>query len=215
MTQAPESPLGSNSRSPLDGDPRIAFFDRLADQWDHDEQDPLDTIRRVGEQAELLGLQPGEDVLEVGCGTGQLTGWLVEQVRPARVVALDFSAKMLKHARAKAIDAEFRHLDVCSDAPGESSFDVVLCFHSFPHYRDQAAALKNLAGALKPGGRLLVMHLNSSADVNAFHDSVGGHVTGDHLPSADAWPDLLATAGLKQTELIDQPGLFFLRAERL
>ena len=122
---------------------------------------------------------------------------------------------MLKHARAKAIDAEFHHRDVCDDSPFETNFDVVLCFHSFPHYRDQAAALKNLAGALKPGGRLLVMHLNSRADVNAFHDSVGGHVTGDHLPSADAWADLLAGAGLKQTELIDQPGLFFLRAERL
>lgn len=195
-------------------DPRVGFFDRIAAAWDHDEQDPLDTLRRVEQNEHLLGLRSGERVLEVGCGTGQLTDWITQRVHPGRVVAVDFSPRMLANARAKNIDAEFRQADVCGDALGEACFDAVLCFHSFPHFRDQAAALANLARAMAPDGRLLVMHLNDRAAINAYHDQVGGEVAGDHLPDVEQWDALLATAGLRRTEWLDREGLFLLRAVR-
>ena len=91
---------------------------------------------------------------------------------------------------------------------------MAFCFHAFPHFRDQAAALGNVARALRDGGRLLIMHLASSADINAFHDGVGGVIVGDHLPLAPAWPPLLEQTGLTAQELIDRPGLFFLKAVR-
>jgi demethylmenaquinone methyltransferase/2-methoxy-6-polyprenyl-1,4-benzoquinol methylase len=195
-------------------DPRIAFFDKLAVEWDDGEQDPAETVARLEALEDLLYLESGQRLLEVGCGTGQITGWLVEQVHPAEVVAVDFSDAMLTQAKAKGVEAEFRRADVCSDSLGEGCFDVILCFHSFPHFRDQAAALANLARALAPGGRFLVTHLNSAADVNAFHDQVGGEVAGDHLPEADAWDPLLSAAGLVRQKLIDRQGLFFLEARK-
>jgi ubiquinone/menaquinone biosynthesis C-methylase UbiE len=194
-------------------DPRIPFFDRLAAKWDHSEQDPLDTVNRIGGYVRLLGFRSGETVLEVGCGTGQLTGWLAEQVAPGRVVAVDFSAGMLAKAQAKGADAEFRVADACRDDLGRACFDAVLCFHSFPHFRDKPAAVRNLARALKPAGRMMVMHFNSLAGVNAFHDQVGGDVAGDHLPEQGGWDTLLAAAGLRRVEWIDREGLFFLKAE--
>ncbi len=194
-------------------DPRIAFFDNLAGRWDSDGQSPAETVARVAVLAEHLAIRSGEAVLEVGCGTGQLTGWLAEQAAPGTVVAVDFAPAMIAQAQAKAIPAEFRVTDVCRDDLGADRFDLVLCFHSFPHFRDQPAALRNLARALKPGGRLLVMHLSGSEAINAFHSGVGGAVSGDHLPNADAWPALLASAGLRLVSLIDRDDLFLLRAE--
>lgn len=194
-------------------DPRIGFFDRLSADWDHAEQDPRQTVERLEELSHLLRLEPGLDVVEVGCGTGQLTGWLAAKVAPGRVTALDFSEGMLAQARAKDIDADFRSCDVCRDRLPSQSSDLVFCFHSFPHFRDPNAAMANLAGALRPSGRLIVMHLASRAEINAFHDSVGGEVAGDHLPDERRWDELLAGAGLCQTAWIDRDGLFFLEAE--
>jgi ubiquinone/menaquinone biosynthesis C-methylase UbiE len=193
-------------------DPRIRFFDRLAADWDDSEQDPLDTINRIRGVAGLLELRSGEAVLEVGCGTGQLTGWLVEQVAPGRVVAVDFSSGMLGKARAKGIDANFRVADACRDELGRACFDAALCFHSFPHFRDKPAAVRNLAQALTPGGRLMVMHFNSISAISAFHDQVGGDVVGDHLPDQQGWDDLLSAEGLRRVDWIDREGLFFLKA---
>jgi ubiquinone/menaquinone biosynthesis C-methylase UbiE len=195
-------------------DPRIAFFDRLAADWDHAEQDPRETIRRIEELDDLLRLRPGLDVLEVGCGTGQLTGWLAARVAPGCVTAIDFSEGMLRQARSKGIDAAFVRCDVCRDELAHDSADLVFCFHSFPHFRDQPAAVQNLAAALRPGGRMVVVHLASTAAINAFHDRVGGDIAGDHLPDEQRWNALLAASGLRRMRWIDREGLFFLEAEK-
>lgn len=192
-------------------DPRIVFFDHHAGSWDDDKSVIDSNIRRLGELRSLMGLHSGMDLLEVGCGTGQITPWLCSAVAPGKVTAVDFSQAMLARARDKDIDADFRLLDICNDRPvGE--FDVALCFHSFPHFRDQAGALANISAALKPGGSLVVMHLAGSGAINAFHNGVGGAVAGDLLPSGNHWPALLSEARLKFDELIDRDDLFCLRA---
>ncbi|MGW8258463.1 MAG: class I SAM-dependent DNA methyltransferase [Thermoguttaceae bacterium] len=193
-------------------DPRIAFFDQLAQNWDDCEQNPQETIAAVNKHAELLDLSSGSSLLEVGCGTGQLTPWLADRIRPGRIKAVDFSPTMLQKAVAKGIAAEFRLADVCRDDLGQAEFDVALCFHSFPHFRNQPAALLNLARCLRPQGRLIVMHLHGSEGVNAFHRDVGGVIGEDLLPAKNQWQDWLDAAGLKIAKYIDEPQLFFLQA---
>ena len=89
---------------------------------------------------------------------------------------------------------------------------MILCFHSFPHFRDQAAALRNFAGALKPGGRLIVMHLAGSDHINHFHANLEDVVKTDLLPVGEEWPPLLSQAGLRQKKLIDREDLFYMEA---
>jgi len=197
-----------------DRDPRIAFFDRQSITWDRDGRDPVETIRRLNELQNLLGLQPGQDLLEVGCGTGQITGWLADRIRPGKVTAIDFSKSMLSQASQKQLDAALLCRDVCQDDLGREEFDVVLCFHAFPHFRDQSQAVRRLGQSLRKGGRLIVMHLAARAKINAFHDQVGGEVTGDHLPDDPTFRALLRDAGLECIEVIDRDDLFFLSAVR-
>lgn len=193
-------------------DPRIEFFDQLAPRWDSAGQDPAETVSRLAGLADHLALRPGEHLLEVGCGTGQITGWLAQQVAPSRMVAVDFARAMLEQAQRKHAGVEFRCADVCCDSLGDAVFDVVLCFHAFPHFRDKRAALGNLTRALRPSGRLIVLHLAGSAQINAFHDQVGGAVGGDHLPARSKWDELLAANGLKVRQYLDREGLFLLEA---
>jgi len=195
-------------------DPRVSYFDSLAESWDRREPSAETMIQGLVRHCELLGLGAGQDLLEVGCGTGKTTGWLVEQVAPGRVTAVDFAAAMIAVAERKGIDAEFRCLDVCRDELGSELYDVVFCFHSFPHFRDQAAALRNFSRAMRRTGRLIVMHLAGREQINAFHDSLGGAVHGDHLPSRDQWNVLLESVGLQLNRWIDREDLFFLDAAR-
>jgi len=203
--------MNESEAAPPCHDTRIDFFDRLARQWDSSEQDPAETIRQVERRAELLDLRPGEQLLEVGCGTGQLTGWLAERVHPGRVTAVDFSPEMIRKAAAKGIGADFRRADACNDDLGNAEYDAVLCFHSFPHFRDKAAALRNLARSLKPGGRLIVMHLNRRDEINEYHRGVGGAVGGDLLPDNQHFRQWLAEAGFAPPEIRDDENGFCLR----
>jgi len=193
-------------------DPRLGYFDRHAAGWDDAADRIARTLARLDACRELLALAPGEAVLEVGCGTGQITGWLARAVAPGRVLAVDFAGQMVRRARAKGIDADFSVLDICAAAPPGGPFDLALCFHSFPHFRDRPAALSHLAGVLRRGGRLLIMHVAGRDRVNAMHAGFGGPVADDRLPDAGEWPALLAPAGLALDELIDRDDLFFLRA---
>jgi SAM-dependent methyltransferase len=193
-------------------DPRIAFFDQHAPTWDTQGPDPAATRRRLGELEGRLGLRPGLDVLEVGCGTGQVTGWLAERVKPGRVVAVDFSPAMLVQARARGLAAEFRLLDICVEQPVAERFDLVWCFQVYPHFRDPAAALRQIRRLLKPAGRLLVLHLTGSAPLNAFHRQAGGVVGQDRLPAIPEFEALLERAGMTLVSAEDRADLFLLVA---
>ncbi|MHB1308063.1 MAG: class I SAM-dependent methyltransferase [Limisphaerales bacterium] len=193
-------------------DPRLAFFDRHAPTWDTQGPDPVAIRRRLEELNGRLGLGPGQSVLEIGCGTGQITGWLAATVRPGRVVALDFSPAMLAVARTRGIEAEFRQQDICLEGTTDERFDRVFCFSAFPHFRDAAAALREMARRLKPAGELVVLHLSGSRPLNAFHHGLGGAVGHDRLPAAAEWPELLRPAGLVAVEAIDEEDLFLVRA---
>lgn len=193
-------------------DPRIAFFNQHAPTWDQNGEDSAQVLRRLESLRERLALRPGQDLLELGCGTGRITQWLTNCTRPGRVVAADFSPAMLAQARARNPEGEFWLLDICEEAPATNLFEVVLCFNAFPHFWDKARALRNISQLLKPHGRLLVLHLAGSAQLNHFHANLAQPVCHDLLPTAEVWPELLAGADLELQSFTDEAGLFLLDA---
>jgi SAM-dependent methyltransferase len=105
-------------------------------------------------------LQPGERVLDVGCGFGTSTLEAAERVAPSgRVVGVDISAAMLEPARRRVAAAGWDVIDLLqADAQVHrfeaGSFDVVISRFGMMFFEDPVAAFANLAGALHPGGRL-------------------------------------------------------------
>ena len=101
-------------------------------------------------------------VLDLGCGTGQLTRRLCETFPSATIVGADLSPGMIDRAAAVQTEAgqplvadyalaDAQHLPL---APG--SVDIVVCTESFHWYADQPATLAGLHDVLRPGGRLLI-----------------------------------------------------------
>ena len=195
-------------------DPRRDYFDSYADGWDGHEPSAAKVASRLEQAQKLLKFEHGMSVIEIGCGTGKTTSWIVDTVGAGNVVAVDFSSKMIEQAIKKPIEAEFVCADVCQAPPVDRQFDVVFCFHCFPHFRDQAAGLINLTENLKPDGRLIIMHLAGSEHINSFHINLPDPICTDLLCEKDQWPGLLAEANLKCDLFIDSDEIFFLEATR-
>jgi len=108
-------------------------------------------------------LKPGEQLLDVGCGTGGVTIPAKERIgKDGPVAGIDPSPEMIAVARKKAeragLDIDFR-IGVIESLPyPDASFDVVtssLMMHHLP-YDVQQKGLAEVYRVLKPGGRLLI-----------------------------------------------------------
>jgi SAM-dependent methyltransferase len=104
----------------------------------------------------------GDDVLDIGCGTGRPTADLARLVAPGRVLGVDLSAKMLDRGRRRAeaeglSNVEFVQADAQVHPFDEAAFDVAVSSFGVMFFNDQVAAFSNIGRALRPGGRLAVM----------------------------------------------------------
>jgi trans-aconitate 2-methyltransferase len=101
---------------------------------------------------ELLAPQPGERILDVGCGTGQLTDEIAQS--GARVAGIDNSAGMIGQAKRNYPELEFHQGDV-REMRFRNEFDAVFSNAVLHWVRDAEAAVAAIAGALKTGGRFV------------------------------------------------------------
>lgn len=115
--------------------------------------------------ARLAATQP-EMILDLGCGTGQLTRRLTDEFPAAVVVGLDYSAGMLDEARRRVgVRANLVRADAEFLPFSSASVDVVVCTESFHWYRDQQRALAALASVVRPGGRLVIASIAAVTDI--------------------------------------------------
>jgi len=142
-------------------DPKTAYnawHDRLAVDMDADSP----WHRMVRRHLEPIRDVVGKRVLEIGCGRGGFACWLASQsLRPAGIIAADFSARAVEKGRAFALQhglsgVTWEISDIQAIPHPEASFDTVISCETIEHVRDPRKALRELARVLKPGGRLLL-----------------------------------------------------------
>lgn len=168
---------------------------------------------------------PGDDVLDVGCGTGLPTRDLARRVAPGRVLGVDLSGQMLGRARARSeadglTNVEYLQADAQVHPFDERAFDVVVSSFGAMFFNDQVAAFANIGRALRPGGRLAVLSwqelvrnqwLQELRGALAVGRTLGAPPNGAPGPFGLAEPDhvrrVLGAAGFVDIELeaIEEP----------
>ena len=131
-----------------------------------------------------LAPQPGERILDLGCGDGALTEKLI--AAGTEVIGTDFSADMVAGARARGIDARVMDghaLDF------ERQFDAVFSNAALHWMTDPDAVIAGVARALKPGGRFVAEfggHGNVAA-IRVALSSVIERLTGQVNAPGNIW----------------------------
>jgi len=138
-------------------------------------------------RAALEGASPAR-VLDLGCGTAQLTDDLRRRWPNATVVGLDLSADMLAAAQRRlGHTLPFVRANSAALPFAESSFDLVTSSLSYHWYPDAGRVLAQLARVIRPGGRFVLatlysparsatlanMHLHSLADLRRDFEAHG------------------------------------------
>ena len=142
----------------LEPDAVRGMFDRIAPVYDamnHVMTAGLD--RRWRKLTAKAVVWPGARVLDACCGTGDLA--VEDERRGGRVVALDFSERMLERARRKAPELEWISGDLLELPFADASFDSATVGFGARNVDDLEGALRELRRVLRPGGRLGILEI--------------------------------------------------------
>lgn len=123
--------------------------------WQRQLQPAIDLV------LDTADLRPGEDVIDVACGTGLVTLPAAASVAPTgRVLATDLAPKMIATVERRATACGLGNVDIdCRDAQDlgvDQSFDVALCSLGLMYVPAPIAAVSELHRVLRPGGRSVV-----------------------------------------------------------
>lgn len=182
----------------------------------------------------LIGDAPVGRVLDVGSGPGVVSCVLAEAFPQAEVVAVDQAEGLLERVRVRAAElglaerVSIHRADLPDEFGSLPSADVVWTSNVVHHLGDQQAALRDLAGRLRPGGILAVAERGLplrylprdfgigrpglQSRLEAVHEELFAEMRAE-LPGAtevvEDWPAMLACAGLvpagTRTFLTDVP----------
>ncbi len=107
--------------------------------------------------AKRLCVRRGERVLDLCCGSGELTRELARQAPDAAITGADFSPRMLDIARAKDDLHPYIEADALELPFADGEFDAVSVAFGVRNFEDTRRGIQEINRVLRPGGRLLVL----------------------------------------------------------
>jgi SAM-dependent methyltransferase len=138
-----------------------------------------DTVQRDLElQFVFKNIDRGSRLLEVGCGNGYVTRQLRERV--AHVDAFDYSENMIEQGKRLCGETNnrFFHDSVLDPKNVRGPYDIAVCIRVLINLGDfdqQVKAVRNIAGLLKPGGKLILIegYREGFDAISSFRTSIG------------------------------------------
>jgi SAM-dependent methyltransferase len=197
--------------TPLDGAPESQIreeFNRWADSGQGEEME-ASHLPIVEPTLALMDLQPGDRVLDLGCGSGWLVRRLAAQVPKGSVVGIDVSDEMVR--RAQLVTAEIPNARILRGSAEEipmpaNSFSRVLSVESAYYWHDAALGLGEIFRVLEPPGSVWIL-------INYYRDNPDCLQWKEHykipttLLSAVEWQDHVRVAGFRDVRHCRIPDL--------
>ncbi|KAF7847627.1 hypothetical protein BT93_L2776 [Corymbia citriodora subsp. variegata] len=151
-------------------------------------------IETTKEFVAKLELQPGQKVLDVGCGIGGGDFYMAEKF-DVEVVGIDLSINMISFALERAIGlkccVEFEVADCTKKSYPDNTFDVIYSRDTILYIKDQPALFKSFFKWLKPGGKVLISDY-------CKHAGTPSPEFGDYAHDVKAYGQMLRDAGFAE-----------------
>jgi ubiquinone/menaquinone biosynthesis C-methylase UbiE len=159
---------------------QLGVWDRMADVYRREIDTRFGPV--IDQVLKLANLRFGEMVLDLGTGTGAVAILAATQVGTAgRIKAVDISPEMLTRAAERLQNLQLTNIDLAEGRAealpaDDRSIDVVIASLSLMYVIDRAAAAKEIARVLRPGGRFIaaVWGGPAEADIVRFQQTAGG-----------------------------------------
>lgn len=190
---------------------RQEYFNSVASKWDKASNNAILTAF-LESMVPQFGIKKGQNILDIGTGTGILVPFLLKAVgEEGHVTAVDFAEKMVEICKTKY--ARHSNLTVLVGSAEnlqfpDASFDGITCFGLFPHLENKEHALPQMNRVLKPYGKLVIAHALSSQEIKRHHYNAPSVVAHDELPNEMEMRQILKNAGFKVDIFNDAPGCY-------
>lgn len=125
-----------------------------------------------------LDIKPHESVIDLCCGTGDMSIYVKKQQPYAIVTGLDFSQKMLEIAKKRVSDIKFLLSDVSVLPFEDSSIDYVIMSFGLRNINVPEKTIEEVYRVLKPNGKFLHLDFGEKNFVNSLFDKVVPFFTG-------------------------------------
>jgi malonyl-CoA O-methyltransferase len=170
-------------------------FDRAADAYDIFSVVQRGMAERLVEQIE----REPSSILDLGCGTGYLTGLLAKRFPRAQITAVDFAPAMLELARKRVPSARFLARDIEELEPEPGCYDLIVSNATIQWLTEPEMTLAHLVESLAPKGELQLATFGPRTFWELDHVLAElGCERGLRLPPAQKWETLLAGAGISR-----------------
>jgi cyclopropane fatty-acyl-phospholipid synthase-like methyltransferase len=183
--------------------------------WDKTTRTHAQSLREMNRTlADRIRIQPGQRVLDAGCGVGGSALWLASE-RSVEVVGVTLVASQVERARLFAAEAglagrvSFAQEDYTSTPFPAGSFDVIWAVESVCHAPEKQLFAREARRLLRPGGRLGMVEytrvsrpLPVSADEELMRSWLSGWAIPD-IATAEEWTGWFSDAGFDEIEITD------------
>ncbi len=146
---------------------------------------------------DLCGDVRGQRMLDIGCGEGRFCRMLAE--RGASVIGIDVTAEMAQTARARGSAHDAYTLASADKLPfADATFDLAVSYVTLVDIVEYAAAIREAARVLRPGGRVVVANLNFVTASQGWQRDADGNRLYHRIDRyADEFPQVLEWSGMR------------------
>lgn len=129
------------------------YFDKNVNAFNYDQ----DRLERIDLFLDNFNLKGYEDVLDVGCGSGIIDGYLARNNK--YIDSIDLSKRMIETAKSIHKEENLRYFNEnYYEFHENKKYDLIIIFNAYPHFLDKEKFKLKSKALLKENGRLIILH---------------------------------------------------------